>query len=134
MRSETLTDAIEPMAAELSLTPMCAGIVLLALVGSAAEISNAIVFARRNQLDLTLGIAVGSSSLQTALFVAPVLVFASYAFGDHPLDLLFSRPEIAAVVLGTFIALRVLANGETSWIEGVVVYLMLGYAFLCVPG
>jgi Ca2+:H+ antiporter len=134
--SETLTDAIEPMAAQLDLTPMFAGIILLALVGSAAEISNAITFARRDQLDLTLGIAVGSS-LQTALFVAPVLVFASYAFGTHPLDLLFSQLEIAAVVLGTFIALRVLANGETSWIEGVmamVVYLMLGYAFYCVPG
>jgi Ca2+:H+ antiporter len=134
--SETLTDAIEPMATQLGLTPMFAGIILLALVGSVAEISNAIVFARRDQLDTTLNIAVGAS-LQTALFVAPVLVFASYAFGGQPLDLLFSQFEIAAVVLGTFIALRVLANGETSWIEGVmavVVYLMLGYAFYCVPG
>jgi Ca2+:H+ antiporter len=134
--SETLTDSIEPMANQLELTPMFAGIILLALVGSAAEISNAIIFARRNQLDLTLAIAVGSS-LQTALFVAPVLVFASYGVGTHPLDLLFSPLEVAAVVLGTFIALRVLANGETSWIEGVmavVVYLMLGYAFYCVPG
>jgi Ca2+:H+ antiporter len=134
--SETLTDAIEPMATQLGLTPMFAGIILLALVGSVAEISNAIVFARRDQLDTTLNIAVGAS-LQTALFVAPVLVFASYAFGGQPLDLLFSQFEIAAVVLGTFIALRVLANGQTSWIEGVmavVVYLMLGYAFYCVPG
>lgn len=134
--SETLTDAIEPMAAQLGLTPMFAGIILLALVGSIAELSNAIVFARRDQLDATLNIAVGAS-LQTALFVAPVLVFASYAFGRQPLDLLFSQFEIAAVVLGTFIALRVLANGETNWIEGVmavVVYLMLGYAFYCIPG
>lgn len=133
--SEALTDAIEPMAAQLGLTPMFAGIILLALVGSVAELSNAIAFAMRNQLDMTLNVAVGAS-LQTALFVAPVLVFASYAFGTQPLDLLFSQFEIAAVVLGTFIALRVLANGETSWIEGVmavVVYLMLGYAFYCVP-
>ncbi len=134
--SETLTDAIEPMAADLGLTPLFAGIILLALVGSPSELINAILFARRNQPDLVLGLAVGSS-LQTALFVAPVLVFTSYWVGDRPLDLLFSQFEIAAVVLGTFIALRVLANGETTWIEGLmamVVYLMLGYAFYFLPG
>jgi Ca2+:H+ antiporter len=133
--SETLTDTIEPMAADLGLTPVFAGIILLALVGSVSEMSNAVRFARNNQLDLVLGLAVGSS-LQTALFVAPTLVFVSYWVGDRPLDLLFSQFEIAAVVLATFIALRVLANGETTWIEGLMamaVYLMLGYAFYCLP-
>lgn len=133
--SETLTDTIEPMAADLGLTPVFAGIILLALVGSVSEMSNAVRFARNNQLDLVLGLAVGSS-LQTALFVAPTLVFISYWVGNRPLDLLFSQFEIAAVVLATFIALRVLANGETTWIEGLMamaVYLMLGYAFYCLP-
>jgi Ca2+:H+ antiporter len=133
--SETLTDTIEPMAADLGLTPVFAGIILLALVGSVSEMSNAVRFARSNQFDLVLGLAVGSS-LQTALFVAPTLVFVSYWVGDRPLDLLFSQFEIAAVVLATFIALRVLANGETTWIEGlmaIAVYLMLGYAFYCLP-
>ena len=132
--SETLVGAIEPAAVTLGLTPIFAGVVLLALVGNAAELANAIRFARQDTMDLTLGIAVGAS-LQVALFVAPVLVFVSYAFG-RPLDLLFTPFEVVAVTLAVFIVTRVTADGESNWMEGamlVAVYLILAYAFYCLP-
>lgn len=132
--SETLVGAIEPAASSLGLTPIFAGVILLALVGNAAELANAIRFARQDMMDLTLGIAVGAS-LQVALFVAPVLVFVSYAFG-RPLDLLFTPFEVVAVTLAVFIVTRVTGDGESNWMEGamlIAVYLILAYAFYFLP-
>ena len=132
--SETLVGAIEPAASSLGLTPIFAGVILLALVGNAAELANAIRFARQDMMDLTLGIAVGAS-LQVALFVAPVLVFVSYALG-RPLDLLFTPFEVVAVALAIVIVTRVTSDGESHWMEGamlIAVYLILAYAFYFLP-
>jgi Ca2+:H+ antiporter len=132
--SETLVGAIEPAASSLGLTPIFAGVILLAMVGNAAELSNAIRFARKDKMDLTFGIAVGAS-LQVALFVAPVLVFASYLMSS-PLDLLFTPFEVAAVTIAVLIVGRVTTDGESNWMEGVMlvgVYLILAYAFYFLP-
>lgn len=132
--SETLVGSIEPAASQLGLTPVFAGVILLAMVGNAAEMSNAIRFALKDKMDLTFGIAVGAS-IQVALFVAPVLVFVSYALGK-PLDLLFTSFEVTAVVIAVLIVGRVTSDGESHWMEGTMligVYLILAYAFYFLP-
>ena len=93
------------------------GVDRVAIIGNAAEHSSAVTMAMKNKMDLSVGIAVGSS-LQIALFVAPVLVFLSYAFG-RPMDLEFSMPEIVAVVVSVYILFQISGDGETNWIEGV---------------
>ena len=110
------------------------GVIVVAIVGNAAEHSTAIIMAMKNKMDLSVGIAIGSS-LQIALFVAPVLVFLSYAFG-RPMDLEFSLPEIFAVVASVYILFQISGDGETNWIEGVQllsVYLILGILFFYLP-
>jgi len=87
--SEMLVGALEPAVQQLGLTQVFIGVILVALVGNAAEHSTAVMVALKNKMDLAYGIAVGSS-LQIALLVAPLLVFASYLFGT-PLDLIFTR-------------------------------------------
>lgn len=132
--SEILVGAIEPTAHQLGLTQVFVGVILVALVGNAAEHSTAILMALKNKMDLALGIAVGSS-MQIALFVAPVLVFASYFFG-HPLDLIFTPFEVAAVTMSVLILGFVSMDGESHWMEGVMlvgVYLMLAVAFFFLP-
>jgi Ca2+:H+ antiporter len=132
--SETLVGSIEPAADRLGLTPVFAGVILLAMVGNAAEMANAVRFALQDKMDLTFGIAVGAS-IQVALFVAPVLVFVSYAMGK-PLDLLFTSFEVTAVVIAVLIVGRVTADGESHWMEGTMligVYLILAYAFYFLP-
>ena len=109
--------------------------IVVAIVGNAAEHSTAIIMAMKNKMDLSVGIAIGSS-LQIALFVAPVLVFLSYAFGQ-PMDLEFSLPEIFAVVASIYILFQISGDGETNWIEGVQllsVYLILGVLFFLPAG
>jgi Ca2+:H+ antiporter len=91
--------------------------------------------ARRNHMDLAINIAIGSST-QIALFVAPVLVFASVAMG-HPMSLVFNAFEIAAIVLSVLIVEMISADGETNWFEGaelLAVYVILGAAFYFLPG
>lgn len=132
--SEMLVGAIEPAAHQLGLTQVFVGVILVALVGNAAEHSTAILMAMKNKMDLALGIAVGSS-MQIALFVAPVLVFASYLF-DHPLDLIFTPFEVAAVAMSVLILGFVSMDGESHWMEGVMlvgVYAMLAVAFFFLP-
>src|SRR5262249_5246241 len=110
------------------------GVVIVAIVGNAAEHSTAILVALKNQMDLSVGIAVGSA-LQIALFVAPVLVFASYLRG-HPMDLRFSTLEVLAVLMGVFIARMVAEDGESNWLEGLMllmIYAILGLAFFFLP-
>ena len=101
----------------LGLTEVFIGVIIVAIVGNAAEHSTAVTMAMKNKMDLSVGIAVGSS-LQIALFVAPVLVFLSYAFG-RPMDLEFTMPEIVAVVVSVYILFQISGDGETNWIEGV---------------
>lgn len=132
--SEFLVGSIEPAAHKLGLTQVFVGVILVALIGNAAEHSTAVMVAMKNKMDLALGIAVGSS-LQIALFVAPVLVFVSYLFGP-PMDLIFTPFEVAAVTVSVLIVGFVSMDGESHWMEGVMligVYVMLAIAFYFLP-
>lgn len=132
--SEVLVGAMEPAAKQLGLTQVFVGVILVALVGNAAEHSTAVLVAMKNKMDLALGIAVGSS-LQIALFVAPVLIFSSYLFGQ-PLDLIFTPFEVAAVTIAVLAVGYVSSDGESNWMEGVMllgVYLILAIAFYFLP-
>jgi Ca2+:H+ antiporter len=133
--SEVLVGALVPAAESLGMTQIFVGVILVALVGNAAEHSTAVLVARKNHMDLAFGIAVGSS-LQIAMFVAPVLVFISYLFGA-PLNLIFTPFEVAAVTLSVLIVGFVAMDGESHWMEGVMlvgVYLILAIAFFFLPG
>jgi Ca2+:H+ antiporter len=134
LMSEMLVGALEPAAHRLGLTQLFVGVILVALVGNAAEHSTAVLVALKNKMDLAFGIAVGSS-LQIALFIAPLLVFASYLFGT-PLDLIFTPFEVAAVTISVLIVGFVAMDGESHWMEGVMlvgVYTMLAIAFFFLP-
>jgi Ca2+:H+ antiporter len=107
---------------------------VVAIVGNAAEHSSAILMAMKNKMDLSVGIAIGSS-LQIALFVAPVLIFLSYFFGQ-PMNLEFTMPEVVAVVASVYILFQISGDGETNWIEGIQllsVYVILGILFFYLP-
>jgi Ca2+:H+ antiporter len=132
--SEVLTGAIEPASESLHLTPRFAGVFLLALVGNAAELFNAVRFARKDQMDLAIGITVGASA-QVALLVAPVLVFLGMIMGQD-MDLIFSPLELIAIVMAIFVTRSVSDDGESSWLEGLIligVYFLFGIAFLHQP-
>jgi Ca2+:H+ antiporter len=135
VESETLTGAIEPTAARLGLTATFAGIFLLASVGNISEMINAILFARRGKMDLTLAVTLGAST-QVALLVAPVLIFTSHVIG-HPMDLLFTQFEVVAIAIAAIVAHITTVDGESHWLEGVMmiaVYAMLGVGFFFLPG
>jgi Ca2+:H+ antiporter len=132
--SEFLVGTIEDVQHSVGVTEMFVGVIVVAIVGNAAEHSTAILMAMKNKMNLSVGIAVGSS-LQIALFVAPVLVFLSYVFGQ-PMDLEFSMPEVFAVVASVYILFQISGDGETNWIEGVQllsVYVILGILFFYLP-
>jgi Ca2+:H+ antiporter len=132
--SEFLVGTIESVRASFGVTEVFVGVIVVAIVGNAAEHSTAIVMAMKNKMDLSVGIAIGSS-LQIAIFVAPLLIFLSYIFG-RPMDLEFTLPEIFAVVASVYIIFQISGDGETNWIEGVQllsVYLILGILFFYLP-
>jgi Ca2+:H+ antiporter len=132
--SETLTDALDPAAEALGLSPIFSGLILLAIVGNAAETMNSIRFAMANKMDLSFGIATGAST-QIALLVVPLLVFSSFALG-HPLDLLFSKFEVVAILLAVLVVSKVGSDGECNWFEGIMlvaVYLILAVSFFFLP-
>ena len=132
--SELLVGAVQPAAQRLGMTQVFVGVILVALVGNAAEHSTAVLVAMKNKMDLALGVAVGSS-VQIALFVAPMLVFASYLFGT-PLDLIFTPFEVAAVTVAVLVVGFTSLDGESNWMEGVMligVYLILAIAFYFLP-
>lgn len=132
--SEIMTDALDPAARTMGFTPLFAGIFLLALVGNMAELLNSARFARRGQLDLSLGIVVGGSA-QTALLVAPLLVFFGAAIGQD-MNLLFSKFELVAIILTVHAVMNILQTGAVRWGAGVflvAVYLMLGVGFFYAP-
>jgi Ca2+:H+ antiporter len=126
--SEFLVGAVEEARLSLGVTETFVGVIIVAIVGNAAEHSTAVTMALKNKMDLAFGIAVGSS-LQIALFVAPVLVLSSYLF-PHQLNLEFTIPEIVSVVLAAFVADQISGDGESNWFEGV--QLLALYAILCV--
>jgi Ca2+:H+ antiporter len=132
--SEFLVGAIESARGSLGLTEVFVGVIVVAIIGNAAEHSSAILMAVRNKMDISIGIAVGSS-LQIALFVAPLLVFASYLFGA-PMDLEFTVPEVVAVVAAIIIVEQIASDGESNWIEGLQllsVYAVLALLFYFLP-
>jgi Ca2+:H+ antiporter len=132
--SEFLVGAIEGARESLGLTEIFVGVIVVAVIGNAAEHSSAILMALRNKMDIGIGIAVGSS-LQIALFVAPVLLFASYLFGT-PMDLEFTVPEVVAVIASIIIVEQISSDGESNWIEGVQllsVYAILAILFYFLP-
>jgi len=134
MLSEFLVGTIENVRDSVGVTEVFVGVIVVAIVGNAAEHSSAILMAMKNKMDLTVGIAIGSS-LQIALFVAPVLIFLSYLFG-RPMDLEFTMPEVVAVVASVYILFQISGDGETNWIEGIQllsVYVILGILFFYLP-
>jgi Ca2+:H+ antiporter len=134
--SEILVGAVEEAGKSLGMNEVFMGVFVVAIVGNAAEHSTAILMALKNQMDLAVGIALGSA-LQVALFVAPVLVFASYLRPVRgPMDLLFSTFEVVAVILAALTARMVAEDGESNWLEGamlLMLYAILGLAFYLLP-
>lgn len=133
--SEVLVGSVEQAAHAFGMTSIFIGVIVVAIVGNAAEHSSAILMALKNRMDLSLGIAMGSS-LQIALFVAPVLVLASYFIGPKPMDLVFTPAEVAAVVLSVIITEQISGDGESHWLEGLqllAVYVILGMLFFFLP-
>jgi Ca2+:H+ antiporter len=132
--SEFLVGSIEPVTQTLGLSEFFVGIIVIPLIGNVAEHLVAVQVALKNQMDLALSIANGSS-LQIALFVAPVLVFISLLMGN-PLTLEFNSFEIIALVAAAVISAFVAIDGKSHWLEGAMllaVYLILGLAFFFLP-
>jgi Ca2+:H+ antiporter len=133
MMSEFLVSSLEPALESLGLSELFVGLILIPVIGNAAEHSSAVMFAIRNKVDVTLEIAIGSST-QIALFVAPILVFISLAVG-HPMDFVFSTFEVAAVGLSALLMTLISLDGESNWLEGaqlVGAYVIMAISFFFV--
>jgi Ca2+:H+ antiporter len=133
--SEILVGAAEGTGTALGMSQVFIGIVLLAIVGGAAESSSAIAMARRNRMDLTLGIALGAC-IQIALFVAPILVLASYFVAPRPLEISFSGAEVGSLFMAVLIGALVAGDGRANWFRGVqliTVYLIIALMFYFMP-
>jgi Ca2+:H+ antiporter len=133
--SEILVGAAEGTGKALGMSSIFIGIVLLAIVGGAAESGSAIAMARRNKMDLTIGIALGSS-IQIALFVAPMLVLTSYFLAPQPLNLSFGRAEVGSLFLGVILGTLVCGDGQSNWYKGVqlvTIYAVMALMFFLIP-
>ena len=131
--SELLIQTVEPVMTGLGISEFFIGIIFIPLIGNVAEHLVAVKVAARNQMDLSVEIAV-SSSLQIALFVAPVLVFISLIFGN-PLQLIFNELELVALIAGVLITAFVSEDGESNWLEGAVlltIYFILALGFFLI--
>jgi Ca2+:H+ antiporter len=129
--SEILVGSIEAASDSVGLSEFFIGVIVVAIVGNAAEHWVAVLVAIKNKMDLSVNIAIGSSA-QVALFVAPVLVLLSFVLGPGPMPLVFNGFEIAAVFLGVLVAYQVTNEGESNWFEGVqllALYVILGLTF-----
>jgi Ca2+:H+ antiporter len=116
LMSEFLVGSLQPAIASLGLSEAFVGLIVIPIIGNAAEHSSAVLFALRDKVDVTLEIAIGSST-QIALFVAPALVFISLLVG-HPMDFVFSTFEVAAVAVSTFLVFMISIDGRSNWLEG----------------
>jgi Ca2+:H+ antiporter len=131
LMSEILVGSINEASETIGLSNFFVGLIVVAVVGNAAEHWVAVYFAMRDKMDLAVNIAVGSSA-QIALFVAPVLVLLSFLVGPNPMALVFNGYELGAVLLALLIANLVIADGESTWYEGLqllAVYTVLGIVF-----
>ena len=133
--SEILVGAAEETGKALGMSQLFIGIVFVAIVGGAAESGSAIAMARKNKMDLSVGIASGSC-IQIALFVAPILVLASYFVAPQPLELAFSRAEMGSLFIAVMIGALVSGDGESNWYKGVqliTVYAIIALMFYLMP-
>ena len=134
LESEILVSSLEAATSELGLTALFTGVVIVPVIGNAAEHATAVTVAMKDKMDLSLSVAVGSS-MQIALFVAPVLVIAGWAFGE-PMDLDFTPFELVAVAVSVLIANSISSDGKSNWLEGtllIAAYVILGLAFYFHP-
>ncbi|MGQ3477659.1 calcium/proton exchanger [Paenibacillus sp. TY11] len=131
--SEWLVGTLEVLTTQFGLSELFVGAFLVAIIGNAAEHSAAILLAMKNKIGASVEIAVGSS-LQIALFVAPVLIFVSYFMGNT-MNIVFTTIELVAIAVAVFIAKSITQDGSTNWYEGLmllVVYILLGVSFFLV--
>jgi Ca2+:H+ antiporter len=131
LMSEILVGSISEASDSIGLSEFFVGVIVVAIVGNAAEHWVAVLMALKNKMDLSVNIAIGSSA-QIALFAAPLLVIASFFIGPEPMPLVFNGFELGAVLLAILIANYVTQEGESTWFEGVqllAVYLILAIAF-----
>jgi Ca2+:H+ antiporter len=129
--SEILVGSIEEASSAIGLSPFFVGLIVVAIVGNAAEHWVAIYFAMRDKMDLSVNIAIGSSA-QIAMFVAPVLVLLSYLVGPFPMALVFNGFELGALLLAVLIGTHTAQDGESTWFEGfqlLSLYVVLGVTF-----
>jgi Ca2+:H+ antiporter len=132
--SEILVGSIEEASDSIGLSPFFVGLIVVAIVGNAAEHWVAVYFASRDKMGLSVNIAIGSSA-QIALFAAPVLVLISFFVGPFPMALVFNGLELGAILLAVLIANQVTQEGESTWFEGLqllAVYVVLGLVFFYV--
>jgi Ca2+:H+ antiporter len=132
--SEILVGSIEEASASIGLSPFFVSLIVVAIVGNAAEHWVAVYFATRDKMGLSVNIAIGSSA-QIALFAAPVLVLISFFVGPFPMALVFNGLELGAILLAVLIANQVTQEGESTWFEGLqllAVYAVLGLVFFFV--
>jgi Ca2+:H+ antiporter len=130
--SEILVGSISEAASGVGLSEFFIGVIVVAIVGNAAEHWVAVLVARKDKMDLAVNISIGSSA-QIALFAAPLLVMCSFFIGPHPMALVFNGFEVGAVLLAVMIANHVTNEGESTWFEGLqllAVYVVLGLTFL----
>jgi Ca2+:H+ antiporter len=133
--SEVFVESMQHAAAIFGMTPAFVGFIVVALVGGAAEMVSAFSGARKNRLDLSIGIALGSAS-QIALFVAPMLVLLSYVIGPTPMDLQFWPGAVAMILIATITAFLVTSSGRSAWFLGalvVMVYLIFAMTLYLLP-
>ena len=133
--SEVFVDSVQQAATTFGMTPAFVGFIVVALVGGAAEMATVFSAARKNRLDLSVGIALGSAA-QIALFVAPVLVLLSYAIGPEPMNLQFWPGAVVMILIATLTAVLVTAGGRSAWFVGVLVlmvYLIFAMTLYLLP-
>jgi Ca2+:H+ antiporter len=133
--SEVFVESVQQAAVALGITPAFVGVIIVALVGGAAEMVSAFSAARKNKLDLSVGIALGSA-VQIALFVAPVLVLFSYVIGPTPMDLQFWPGAVAMMLIAAITASLVTNSGRSAWFLGaliVAVYVIFGMTLYLLP-
>jgi Ca2+:H+ antiporter len=133
--SEIFVESVQEAAVTFGMTPAFVGFIVVALVGAAAEMASAFSGARKNRLDLSVGIALGSAS-QIALFVAPVLVLLSYVIGPAPIDLRFWPGAVVMMLIATLTASLVTNSGRSAWFVGVLVlmvYLIFALTLYLLP-
>ena len=129
--SEILVGSIQEASEGIGISEFFVGLIVVAIVGNAAEHWVAIYFAAKDKMDLSVNISIGSSA-QIALFAAPVLVLLSFVIGDHPMALVFNGYELAAVLLAILVANFVVNEGESTWFEGLqllALYALMGVVF-----